>query len=121
MADAYINSCVKIDHKYCTSRKKTNRADRINPMPMLNRSKERIGTSSSINFQVNVIPSMRQKIKNTTSTNPKLMSACTFFEKRNRYLGTFTFVKIAAFPMSEVMPWLVDSLKYEKIKLPQNR
>lgn len=62
-----------------------------------------------------------QNRKNTHSDSPKLMSVCTFLENRNKYLGMFTLVKIAALPMREVIPWIVDSLKQEKIKFPQNK
>ena len=50
-----------------------------------------------------------------------MISVCTFFDSRNRYFGTFTFVKMDAFPISDVIPWLVDSLKYENTRFPQNR
>ena len=121
MADIYIRSCVNTDHRYCTSRKKTNRAERISPTPMLKSISEKMGISSSTNFHVNATLSMIQNTKNTTSTRPKLMSACTFLENRNRYLGTFILVKMGALSMSDVIPWPDDSLKYEKSKLPQNK
>ena len=74
-----------------------------------------------MNFQVKVIWSNRQNTKNTAKVRAKLMRVCTFLESRNRYLGTLTLVKMLALPINEVIPWLVDSLKQEKIRLPQNR
>ena len=111
MADMYIRSIVNTLHKYCMSRKKTNNADKISPTPILNKTKQQIGYNKKINFHVKVMLSIIAKTKNTHNVSPKLISVWTFLENRNKYFGTFTFVKILAFPVKEVMPWLVDSLK----------
>ena len=62
-----------------------------------------------------------QKIKNTASVSPKLISEDILREKRKRYFGTLILVKIAALPRSEPIPPLVESLKKEKIIFPQKR
>lgn len=49
--------------------------------------------------------------KEDTQGQAKVDESLDIFEKRNRYLGTLTLEKMAALPMREVMPWLVDSLK----------
>ena len=43
VADIYIRSCVNTDHKYWTSRKNTNSADKISPTPILNSTKQVMG------------------------------------------------------------------------------
>jgi hypothetical protein len=104
------------------SRKNTKSAERIRPTPRLNTIRQQIGIIRLKNPQVNVIPSKMQKIKNTASVNPKLIRAETFLENKNKYLGTFIFVKISAFPRSEPIPPLVESVKnavkFSNEKLP---
>ena len=117
----YIRSCVKTLQRYCMSRKKTNRADRISPRPRFRSTRQAIGYSSRTKRQVNVIWSSAQNTKNTHSVRPKLMRHWTFLEKRKRYFGTLTLVKMPALPVRAVMPWLVDSLKKENTRLPQKR
>ena len=112
---------VNTDHKYWMSRKKTNNAESIKPTPTLNSTRQVMGYSSRTNFHVNVMWSKMQNKKNTHRVRPKLMRVCTFLENRNRYLGIFTLVNMEALPMRDIMPWLVDSLKQEKIILPQKR
>ena len=89
MADIYISSWVNTDHRYWMSRKKTNRADRIRPTPILNRTRQPMGNSRQINFQVKVMSSKIQNRTNTHRVKPKLMSVWTFLEKRNRYFWTW--------------------------------
>ena len=55
--------------------------------------------------------SSTQNTQNTHRVRPKLMRVWTFFDRRNRYLGTFTLVKMPALPISEPIPWEVASLK----------
>ena len=70
-----------------------------------------MGYSKKINCQENAIPSAATNTKKIISVKPKLISEDTFCEKRNSYLGTFTLVKMLAFPTSEFMPKLVASTK----------
>ena len=111
MADIYIRSWVKTDQRYWMSRKKTKRAERTKPTPMLKTTRQQMGYSRQINFHVKTILSSMQNTKNTPKVRPKLISVCTFLENKKRYFGTLTFVKIPALLINEVMPWLVDSLK----------
>ena len=60
-------------------------------------------------------------VRTSQSANAKLITAETFFESKNRYLGTFTLVKIPALAINEFMPPVVDSLKNPYNKLPQRR
>ena len=108
-------------HKYCISRKNTNNADKINPIPKLKIIKQAIGYKRKINFHVKAIPSAATNAKKMINVNPKLMRDETFCEKRNRYFGTFTLVKILAFPTKEFIPRLVASTKYEKMSWPANK
>ncbi len=57
------------------------------------------------------IPSIATKAKKTSSVSPKLIREDTFCENRNEYFGTFTLVKIPAFPTKDVIPQLVASVK----------
>lgn len=111
MADKYIRSRVNTLHRYCISRKKTNIADKIIPIPILNTTRQRMGMIREKNAQVNTIPSKMQNRKKTISVSPKLISVCRFFESRKRYFGTLILVKIFALLIREVIPWDVDSLK----------
>lgn len=45
----------------------------------------------------------------------------TFLERRNIYLGTFTFVKISALFSRETIPSFVASVKKENISWPENK
>lgn len=92
------------------SLKKTNSAERISPIPKLKSTRHAMGYRSSINFQVNGIPSKKTKKKKIRRVNPKLIREDTFFEKRNKYLGTFILLKIAALLIKEFIPLVVDSL-----------
>lgn len=49
-------------------------------------------------------------MKKIQRVRKKLMRDDTFLDRRKRYFGTFTLEKIPAFPMSEYMPLVVDSL-----------
>ena len=49
------------------------------------------------------------------------MSTWTLTEKRNRYFGTFTFVKMLAFPKRHRMPLFVDSENQLNVRSPQKR
>ena len=104
MADIYSSSWVKTDHRYWMSRKKTKRAERTNPTPMLNRTRQQMGYKSRTNFQVKVMLSKMQKAKKTQRVRPKFMRVWTFFENRKRYFGTLTFVKISEFPIRDCIP-----------------
>ena len=88
---------------------------------MLNSTRQTTGYTKKATFQVNVMPSRKQNNTNTTMVRPKLISACTFLENKNKYFGTLTLVKIPALLIRDCMPCPVDSLKKEKIRLPQNR
>ena len=57
------------------------------------------------------MPSAITKTKNMQSVRPKLINEETFFESKNKYLGTLIFVKIFAFPTKEFMLPVVASLK----------
>ena len=81
--------------------------------------RQRIGIIRAKNPQVNVIPSIIQKMINTTKVIVKLMRDETFLEKRKRYFGTFIFEKIIEFDISEDIPPVVASLKYENTMFPQ--
>ena len=80
-----------------------------------------MGNIKRKNENENVMPSMIQNKKKTTSVMPKLMIEDTFFEKRKRYLGTFIFVKMEELASKEPIPPLVESEKYEKMIFPQKR
>ena len=56
---------------------------------------------------------------NITKVNPKLISDETDLENKNKYLGTFIFVKMFAFANKDVIPPVVASLKNEYKMLPQ--
>ena len=90
-------------------------------MPMLKIIRQRIGINRAKKENEKAIPSMIQKTKNTTSVKPKLISAETFLEKRKRYFGTLILVIIPEFASNEPIPPFVESVKYEKTILPQNR
>ena len=45
-----------------------------------------------------------KKIKKTIKVKPKLISVCTFLEKRNKYLGTLTLENIPALPINDDIP-----------------
>jgi hypothetical protein len=62
-----------------------------------------------------------QKMKNTARVRPKLISEDTFLENRNRYFGTFIFVKIAEFAIRLPIPPPVASEKKLNIMFPQKR
>ena len=70
-----------------------------------------------MNFHVNGSPSSATKTKKTAKIRPKFINDCTFLDKRNRYFGTFTLVKIPALPMIVPIPPLVASVKKENIKI----
>ena len=103
------------------SRKKTYRADRIIPTPILNSVSIIMGYMIAIILNLNVIPSTNAKIKKTTNGMLKLIDADTHFENRNKYLGTLIFVNICALAISEFIPPFVCSLKYENIRFPAKR
>ncbi len=103
------------------SLKNTNSADKMRPTPILNRTSSAIGYSRKIQRHVNVMSSMIQKMTKTQKVKPKLIRHWTLFDIRNKYFGTFTFVKIEELDTSEVIPCEVDSLKKLKIRLPQKR
>ena len=90
-------------------------------MPTLKITRQTIGTISIKKQRLNVMPSIMQKIKKTMRVRQKFIRADTFLEKRKRYFGTFTFVKIEEFASNELMPPFVESEKKEKTILPQNR
>ena len=96
MADTYITNKVKISYKYFISRNIINKADKINPIPTLNKSKQRIGYNKNKNFQEKEIPSNRQNPNKTNKLIPKLIKEATFLDSKNRYFGIFTFEKILA-------------------------
>ena len=60
-------------------------------------------------------------MKNTTSVSAKFSRVCAFFDRRNTYFGTFTFVKMPAFPTRAVMPPLLDSEKNPNTRMPAKR
>ena len=103
------------------SRKNTNIAERISPMPILKIIRQRIGNISAKNVGVKGTLSIMQKIMNTTKVMPKFIRDEMFFEKRKRYFGTLIFEKIDALSIREDMPEDVASLKYENTILPQKR
>ena len=70
-----------------------------------------IGIMRRKNANVNVMPSIMQKIRNTANVSPKFIREEMFLEKRKRYLGILIFVKISAFAKSEPIPPLVASEK----------
>ena len=74
MAERYISSCVNIDQRYWISRKNTNRAERISPTPILNRTRKNMGYRRKISFHVNVMPSRTQSRKKTQRVSPKLIN-----------------------------------------------
>ena len=104
-------SWVRMPHKYCISRKNTNSADRTSPIPRLNIIMQPVGYSKRKKRHVKGIPSTATKVKKIRSVSPKLIRDETFWEKRNKYLGTFTLVKIPALPTREFIPRLVASVK----------
>ena len=114
----YMRSCVNTDHRYCTSRKKDEQGGENQPDADVKKQQRDNRDQKQHKFprERNIVDVI-QNTKNTTSTRPKLMSACTFLENRNRYFGTFILVKMGALSMSDVIPWPDDSLKYEKIKV----
>lgn len=59
--------------------------------------------------------------KKTSSIIKKLMKLDILFDNKNRYLGIFILEKIAALLIKEFIELVVDSLKYENNKLPQNK
>ena len=69
-----MSNCVTIPHKYCISRKKTNNAERIKPIPILNTIRQRIGKMSDKNVHVNGIPSNATNAKYIKSVKPKLIN-----------------------------------------------
>jgi hypothetical protein len=116
-----MTSMVKILYKYPISRKKTNKADKINPIPILKIIKQPTGYTRHKNFAVNGNPSAKTKTKNMISVRAKLINEEMFFDNKKMYLGTFTLLKIPALAISEFIPLFVDSVKYETSKLPQNK
>ena len=72
-------------------------------------------------YGVKVTPSIMQKRIKTANVSEKLIRDETFFEKRKRYFGTFTFENIPALSISDAIPVPVASLKKENTMLPQNR
>ena len=83
----------------------------MSPIPILNTMRQIIGTISKKKLQVKVTPSKMQKMMNIRNVNPKLIRDEMFREKRKRYLGTFTFLKIDEFAKREVIPPLLASEK----------
>ena len=81
--------------------------------PKLNITNITTGYISIIQFHVMGIPSQRVNTKRIHVLIRKLMREDTLLEKMNIYLGTFTFVKIPAFPIIVAIPPLVASLKKE--------
>ena len=108
-------------YKYPISRKKTKRADKINPIPKLNRIRQPIGNISIKKWSPKAILSKKTKAKKIANVNPKLIRVDTFFENKNRYFGTLILLNIDALLINEFIPAVVDSLKYENNKLPQKR
>ena len=80
-----------------------------------------VGYNNIKNFGPGIIPSRRTKTKNIIIVRPKLIRDETFFEKRNRYLGTFILLNILALLIRDVIQTFVDSLKYANKRFPQNR
>ena len=90
-------------------------------MPMLKTIKQPIGYRRHKNLTVNGNPSAKTKTKKMISVSPKLIKEEMFFDNKKIYLGTLTLLKIPALAINEFIPLLVDSVKYETSKLPQNR
>ena len=115
-----MSSSVNISYKYCTSRKNTYNADKINPMPILNIKRQIIGYKSNIKRGEKEMPSTAAKTKNIINISKKFISEETFFESRKIYFGTLIFVIIPELAVKVCIPATVDSLKYEKTKIPAN-
>jgi hypothetical protein len=78
---------------------------------MLNKTRQTMGYTRIINLQLNGIPSAATNMKKITKVSPKFMSEDTFFDNKNRYLGTLTFVKILLLVTNELIPLFVASRK----------
>lgn len=91
-------------YKYPISLKKTKSADRINPIPILNRIRQAIGYKRNKNLGVIGNPLTTTKTKNIERVKPKLIREDTFLDKRKIYLGTLTLLKIPAFATRELIP-----------------
>jgi hypothetical protein len=79
------------------------------------------GNISIRNCHFNDIPSIKTKTKKIHNVRTKLIMAEIFFEIKNRYFGKFIFMKILALLTRHDMLPDVDSLKYEKTIIPQNK
>jgi hypothetical protein len=93
------------------SRKKTQSAERINPAPRLKIMRQIIGNRSIKKCIFIGMPSATTNIKNRQRDKPKLIREETFFENKNMYLGTFTFVNMPALFSNASIPVDVDSRK----------
>ena len=93
------------------SLKKMKSADKRKPIPRLIKIKHIIGYSNSKKCQEKLIPSRTTKTKYISKIIPKFISADIFFENKNKYLGTFIFVKIDALLTRANIPSLVASTK----------
>ena len=87
---------------------------------LLSADKDRL-VESLQNLMENAIPSSATNTKKTISVSPKLISAETFLDNRNRYFGTLTLSISSLFETNESFPPFVASLKKENRRLPANR
>ena len=101
--------------------KSTNIAERMSPTPILKMIRQIIGYMSAKKRKEKGMPSQATKRKKMMSVRPKLISEATFLERRNMYFGRLIFVIILEFCMREFIPPLVESLKKEKVRLPEKR
>ena len=81
-------------------------------MPTLKVMRQVIGYSSVKNFQVNVTPSIAEKMNSRMSVSQKVISDETFCDSKKRYFGTLTFVNMLALVTSAFMQRFVESVKY---------
>ena len=92
------------------SLKNTNNAERISPIPRINKNMHAIGINKVINFQVIDNPYAITKAKYTIRTKKKLILLDATRENKNIYFGTFTLEKMLAFAISEFIAPFVASL-----------
>ena len=78
---------------------------------MLKIIRQLIGMTRSRNANVNVIPSIMQKMKNSRSVKEKLIREEILRDKRKRHFGILILVKMSALARSEPIPPLVASEK----------
>ena len=103
------------------SLKNTYRADKTRPTPLLNRTRQQIGKRSIKKLKCKEMLSAKTNTKKTHKVRPKFIKEETFFDSRNKYFGILIFVKILALLTREFILPVVDSLKYENIRFPQNK